>query len=433
MSHFVITGGKPLTGTITVGTAKNSAVSLLSAALMIQGIVELLDVPLIAEVERFLEMLRSIGVSADWQGEHTLVLDTSGPLQMEQVDREAASEVRASLLFLGALASREKNYRLYRSGGCDLGERTVRPHLYALNKLGVHVSVHDDCYDVENRDLSGADIVMYESGDTPTENAILAAVQAPGETSIRFASANYMVQDLCHFLVAAGAKIEGIGTTTLTIRGVKKLRRHVSYAVSPDPIEAMAFISLAITTHSHLTIAGAPIAFLELELEKLSVMGQKYAIHHPRKSNSGHFDLVDIEILPSELTALPDKLYGRPYPGLNIDNVPLFVPIFTQAVGRSLIHDWVYENRAIYYLELQKLGGVVTLLDPHRIFVEGPSHLQGAEITAPNAIRPTMAILIAMLAASGTSHLHNAYPIERAHENLASRLQAIGADIHFVA
>ncbi|HOX60407.1 MAG TPA: UDP-N-acetylglucosamine 1-carboxyvinyltransferase [Candidatus Magasanikbacteria bacterium] len=433
MAKFIIEGGRKLKGVLPVSSAKNSAVSLLCAALMVKGEVTLRDVPRIEEVDRILEILESLGVGIAWRGEHTLVLDTRGDLEMVRINKHACEVTRSSMLLLGALAKREKKYRLYKSGGCKLGERTVRPHLYALEKLGVTARSRDKYYEVVTNNLQGTEIIMYESGDTPTENAIMAAVLAEGETVIKFASANYMVQDLCFFLNRAGAKIEGIGSTTLRIRGVAQLKNKIEYAVMPDPIVAMAYISIAITTASPLTIAGCPMEFLELELEKLRVMGQKFSLKNERQSNSGKFRLADVVIEPSPLSALPDKIYGRPFPGLNIDNLPFFVPIFTRARGRSLVHDWVYENRAIYYLELQKLGAKITLLDPHRVFVEGPTKFRANELICPPAIRPAMIVLIAMLAAPGRSVLRNPYPIERGYEKVTEVLSAVGAKIEKVA
>lgn len=431
MASFIINGGKKLHGTIPVFSAKNSAVAILCASLMVKGKVTLEDVPRIQEVGRLLEILKSIGVAVRWQSDHALNLDTSAPLNLETIDRVACKQLRSSLLLFGALAARVTEYKLYKTGGCVLGERTVRPHIFALNKLGVSIKSKANFYHVQNKNLLGTRVVMYESGDTPTENVIMVAALAHCVTTITFASANYMVQDLCYFLLAAGADIAGIGTTTLTIRGVKQLKHTVGYAIMPDPIEAMTFVSIGVTTASRLTIENCPIDFLELELEKLLIMGQKFVLLNDRKSRNGQFRIVDIRIEPSRLKALPDKLYGRPYPGINIDNVPLFVPIFTQAKGRSLIHDWVYENRAIYYLELKKLGASVVLLDPHRLFVEGRTSLRSNELDCPPAIRPAMAILIAMLSAFGPSVLKNAYTIERGHEQLSERLRAIGADIRY--
>jgi len=428
MAHFQITGGKTLQGEIVTNAGKNAPIALLCASLMVRGKVTLRDMTRVEEVGRILEILKSVGVGAEWDGESTLHVDASAPLNMDAIDRNACEVTRASILLFGALAARESSYRLYKSGGCKLGKRSIRPHILGLEKLGVHVESHDGYYEVKTNDLKANRVVMYESGDTTTENVIMAAVLAPGETVIRFASANYMVQDLCHFLKAAGANIEGVGTTTLTINGVKELH-EVDYTISPDPVDAMAWISLAITTGSALTVRNCPIDFLELELEKLSVMGQKFSVENERMAGNGKTRIVDIAVKPSPISALPDKLTSRPYPGLNIDNVPLFVPILTQAKGATLVHDWVYENRAIYYLEFQKLGAQVVLMDPHRASIEGPVELQANEIDAPPALRPAMAILIGMIAAKGTSTLRNIYVIERGYDGLLERLRGVGVDI----
>ncbi len=429
MATYVIGGGKKLRGTIAVRSAKNSALGLLSASVMVEGKTTFRNMPRIEEVYRFIEVLESINVSCTWVDDRTLVVDSGKKLTLGKINKVASMKIRSSLLLLGSLASRVSSYRLYRSGGCKLGERTVRPHLYALQKFGVDIKTTEDRYEVKNKKIKAAEVVMYEAGDTPTENAIMAAARADGRTIIKFCSANYMVQDLCYFLVAAGVSIQGIGTQTLIIDGVKKLKTDIEYQVMPDPIDAFAFIALAVTTHSTLTVTNCPIDFLELELEKLKMMGQKYAVDHERLSENGKFRVVDITIIPSELTALPDKIHGLPFPGINIDNVPFFVPIATQAAGRTLIHDWMWENRSVYYLEFQKIGGKVTLLDPHRVFVEGVTSLTGRELIAPDGIRPAMALLIGMLAADGTSKLRDVYVIERGYEDLEGRLRGIGADI----
>lgn len=432
MAYLVINGGKKLQGTIANQSAKNSAVAILCAAAMIRGKVSLIDVPEIEEVDRIIELLQSIGVKVEKKGKGRIELDASGELQMEMIDRHASEVTRSSVLLWGALAARVKNYKLYKSGGCRLGNRTVRPHWYALEKFGVKIESKADYYEVKNGTLRSSDIVMYESGDTTTENAIMAAVLAPGVSIIKMASANYMVQDLCYFLNKAGAKIEGIGTTTLTITGVKILKSVKDYPIMPDPIVAMTYLSAGITTGSHLVVKNCPLEFLELELCKLEVLGQKFKIKNKRKSENGQFIIVDIETTPSPLTALPDKIYGRPFPGLNIDNLPLFVPILTQAEGRTLVHDWAYENRAVYYLELQKLGANITLLDPHRVWVEGPTKFKANEVIAPAALRPAVNILICMLAAPGQSILRNISALDRGYENLYATLNQSGADIKII-
>lgn len=429
MSYLEIKGGKKLHGEIVNQSSKNSAVAILCASLMVRGKTVLSDVPQIEEVNRILELLASVGVKIEKLGPGKLSLDTSAGLKFNAIDRHASEVTRSSLLLLGALSSRSISYRLYKSGGCRLGERTVRPHLYALEKFGVSVVSKDEFYQVKNSSLRAAEIVMYESGDTPTENAIMAAVLAPGKTIIRMASANYMVQDLCYFLCQAGASIEGIGTTTLTIQGVKQLKSEVNFSIMPDPIAAMTFLAAAITTGSHLSVKNCPLDFLDLELCKLAAMGQKFEVK-PQKHD--RFRMATIEVWPSKLKALPDKIYGRPFPGLNMDNLPLFVPILAKAKGRTLVHDWAYENRSVYYLEMQKLGAKITLLDLHRAWVEGPTKFKANEVVCPPALRPAVSVLIGMLAASGTSVLRNTYTIDRGYENLYEVLNKAGADIKLI-
>jgi len=429
MSKFIIEGGKKLKGEIVVNSAKNSAMSILCASLLLRGKVLLKDMPKIQEVDRMLEIFTSIGVKVKWLSATKLELDTSTDLKLASINKSACEAMRSSLMLIGSLAARLKKYKLYKSGGCRLGERTIKPHLFALEKFGIKINSTLKFYEIVNTNLKAAEVIMYEQGDTPTENAIMAAVLTPGISTIKFASSNYMVQDLCYFLQKAGAKIEGIGGSILKITGVKKLNANIEYSIMPDPIEAMAWISLAVTTASGITIKGAPLDFLELEMEKLRVMGQKFVLANLRKSINNKFNLADITFFKSKLTALPDKIHAQPFPGINIDNLPFFVPLLSLAKGRTLVHDWVYENRAIYYLELQKLGAKITLLDPHRVFVEGPSKFIPNELVCPPAIRPAMCILIAMLAAPGRSILHNPYVIERGYENLAQRLQKLGACI----
>ncbi|OGH93942.1 MAG: hypothetical protein A2538_03700 [Candidatus Magasanikbacteria bacterium RIFOXYD2_FULL_41_14] len=432
MSYLLINGGKKLKGSIKVQTAKNSAVAILCASILVKGKVELNDVPQIEEVNRIIELLKSIGVKISGDGGR-LIIDSSGLLDLQKIDKTAVAKTRSSLLLLGALAGRLKKYKLARSGGCKLGNRTVRPHIFALEKLGLKINSRPDCYEVDASGLTAGKIVMYESGDTPTENAIMAAVAAKGTTVIKMASANYMVADLCIFLQSVGAEISGVGTTTLTVVGGQSMATGVKYAIMPDPIVCMTLMATAIVTGSRLTIKNCPMEYLELELCKLEVMGQKFKIKNKRLSANNFFQLADIEIIPSKLTALPDKIEGRPFPGLNIDNLPLFVPILAKAQGRTLVHDWAYENRAVYSLELQRLGVNVTLLDPHRIWVEGPTKFKHNEVIAPPALRPAVNVFICMLAAKGQSILRNTYEIDRGYENLYAVLNSVGADVQVIS
>jgi UDP-N-acetylglucosamine 1-carboxyvinyltransferase len=240
------------------------------------------------------------------------------------------------------------------------------------------------------------------------------------------------VQDLCFFLEKCGVKIEGIGTSTLVVHGVAEINVPIEYAPSEDPIESMFFISLAATTHSKLSIKRCPIDFLELELLTLESMGMQYSRSGVYAAENGRTKLVDLVIENGTLHAPPEKIAARPYPGINIDNLPFFVPIATQAAGETLIHDWVYDGRAKYYAEMNKLGAEVMLLDVHRALIKGPTKLTGADIIAPPALRPATLLLIGMLAAEGESTLRNVYPINRGYADLAQRLTEIGASIKAV-
>lgn len=433
MAYYKIQGGKPLSGAISVNSSKNSAVALLIASLVNDGVTEFLNFPNLEETKRIIEILESIGVKFTWKNERHLIIKQPKKLSLDEINYQSAIKTRSVLLMLGPLIHKFKVFKLPKSGGCKLGARTVAPHLFALENFGVKIESHPRYYLVNSQiKLPDKDIVLYESGDTVTENAILAAALIPGKTIIKYASANYQIQELCYFLEMLGVKIENIGSTTLIVHGCKKLDRSVKYTLAEDPIEAMLFISLAATTHSEITIKRCPIDFLELELLKLEKMGLNFHLGKKYKSYNNKTDLVDIKIKSSKLKALEEKIYGRPYPGINIDNLPFFVPIATQVKGRTLIHDWVYENRAIYYTELIKLGAKITLADPHRVFIDGPTKLKGNEIISPPALRPAAIILIAMIGASGQSILRNIYSIRRGYENLIVRLQELGAKIESI-
>jgi UDP-N-acetylglucosamine 1-carboxyvinyltransferase len=271
--------------------------------------------------------------------------------------------------------------------------------------------------------------VLTERGDTVTENVLMAAARHPGTTVIRNASSNYMVQDLCFYLTELGVRVDGIGTTTLTVHGKATIDKDVDYAPSEDPIEAMSLLTAAIVTNSEITIRRVPIEFLEIELALLEDMGLDHDRTDEYPAANGHTRLVDLTVRPATLRAPRDKIHPMPFPGLNIDNLPFFALIAATAHGATLIHDWVYENRALYLTELTKLGAGVTLLDPHRVYVEGPTHWSGTEVICPPALRPAVVVLLAMLAAKGTSLLRNVYVINRGYEQLADRLNQLGARI----
>jgi UDP-N-acetylglucosamine 1-carboxyvinyltransferase len=429
---FVIEGGRKLKGNVTVNSSKNGAMGLLAASLLNKGVTLLKNIPHIEEVNRIMEVMRSIGIEIEWVNTNKdLKITPPKKFDWKSLNKESASRTRSILMFMGPLLHFFDNFDIPHDQGCKLGKRTAAAHLYGLMELGASIKVKTDHYAMHKKKLRGGKTVtMFETSDTATENILLCAALIPGRTTITFASPNYMVQDVCFFLEKLGVTIDGIGSSTLVVHGVKEINQYIEHYVSEDPIEAMMFLSAAITTDSTITIKRCPIDFLELELYKLKKMGFKYKKTRVYKSLNGKTKLVDITTLPSILKALPEQIEARPYPGINIDNLPFFVPIVARAKGMSLIHDWVYENRAIYYMDLTKLGADMVLADPHRVYVTGPiKRWKAAEIACPPALRPSIIILIGMLAAEGTSILRNVYNIKRGCEEIAERFNELGANI----
>jgi len=429
---FEIRGGKKLSGSIETNFSKNGSVVLLCASLLNKNKTILHGIARIEEVNRLIEAIESLGVIIRWTGQNSLEIKPPEKFSIRKLNRESAAMIRSGLMLIGPLIHKEKEFKIPHAGGCKMGSRTIAAHRYGLEELGVKVETADKNYHITAGQLHPAEIIMYEAGDTAANNILMAAALIPGETTIRFAPPNYQVQELCFFLEKMGVKIDGIGTTNLVVHGIKEFNEPLEYHNSEDPIESMMFISAAVTTHSKLTIKRAPIDFLLVELLKLEKMGLRFSLSSKYKSRNDRTDLVDITVFPSRLQALPDKIHSLPYPGINADNLPFFVPIATQAQGVTLIHDWMWEKRAIYFTELNRLGAQVTLADPHRVFVTGKTKLKAGQVVCPPALRPAMIILIAMLAAEGTSILRNIYSISRGYEEIARRLNSIGADIRVI-
>ncbi len=429
--NIQIKGGKKLKGAIATNTSKNGAVGLLCASLLNKGKTTLKRMPKIEEVYRLIEVLQSIDVKIEWSGSD-ITITPPKKFNLKNIDVEAARRTRSIVMFIGPLIHHLKKFSLPQSGGCKLGSRTVRPHFYALEHFGVAIDTTEREFKVSVAPKCPEEIILYESGDTVTENALFAAALAPCTTTIKYASANYMVQEICAFLQMCGVTITGIGTTTLMVTGISSINQDIIYTLSEDPTDSMFFLATAIVTDSSLKITRCPIDFLELELLKLQKMGFNYTQSKPYLSYNGITKLVDITTKPSKLIALQEKIYARPYPGLNIDNLPFFAVIATKAQGQTLIHDWVYEKRAIYFTELDKLGADTVLADPHRIYINGPTKLRANELICPPALRPATILLIAMLGAEGTSVLRNIYSINRGYENLVERLTSLGADVKYL-
>ncbi len=428
---FRINGGKKLSGGIEVKTSKNAAVGLLCASLLNHGKTTLRRVARIEEVYRIIEVLQSIGVKVRWMNDkNDLEIITPARLKLKDMDIDAAKRTRTVIMFLGPLLHQYNNFKIPFAGGCDLGTRTIEPHLTGLEPYGLTVTANNDYYqvDVKKKRLERA-IILTERGNTVTENIIMAAALYDGVTTIRNASMDYMVQDVCLFVQKLGVEINGIGTTTLEIKGVRSINKNIEYFPSEDPIESMSLIAAAIVTDSEITVKRSPIEYLEIELATLTGMGLQYELGKEYLARNGKTRLADITIKHSKLHAPKDKLHCMPFPAINMDNLPLLGLIATVASGRTLIHDWSYENRAIYFTELSKLNAKIELVDPHRVYITGPTNWKPADVISPPALRPSVVILLAMLAAPGQSILRDVYSINRGYEDFANRLNTLGADI----
>lgn len=426
-----IEGGHELHGSIQLKTSKNAAVALLCASLLNHGVTRFTSFPKIEEVNRIIEVLESIGVKIKWLPGNDLEIRRPAELALHKLDATAARKTRSVLMLAGSLMHDYSDFTIPYAGGCKLGERTVAPHLFVLQAFGVDIKSPHGQYEVTVNKKAPGKVVLYEQGNTVTNNALMAAARTAGTTVIQSASADYMVQDLCGFLMKLGVKIEGFGTTKLKVTGVPYIKKNITYAPAEDPIEAMFFLSTAVTTNSSITITRVPIDWIALELLKLEKMGVSFNVSPTYPAKNGLIDLADVTVhkRTKPLTALDDKLHPNLWPGLNPDNLPYFVPIAAGIQGRTLIHDWMFENRAIYYTEMSKIGMDVELADPHRLYIQGPTKFSAAEVVCPPALRPASLLLIGMLAANGVSILRNVYTINRGYEDIAERLNSLGAHI----
>lgn len=432
--NLKIEGGHELHGSVTLKKSKNAAVALLCASLLNYGVTRFKSFPRIEEVNRIIEVLESVGVKFRWLEGNDLEVRRPEVLKLDKMNAESAKKTRSVLMLLGSLMNDYDSFKIPYAGGCNLGTRTVAPHLFALEQFGLDVVAKTGHYNVSVNKKPAGHVILYESGNTVTNNVLMAAARTTSETIIQGASADYMVQDLCAYLKRLGVKIDGVGSAVLKVTGVPFIKKNITFAPTEDPIEAMFFIAAGVTTNSKLTIKRVPVYWIGLELLKLKKMGLEYKVSETYPADNGVTELADITIEKHNggLKALEEKLHPNLWPGLNPDNLPYFVPICGVAKGRTLIHDWMFENRAIYYTEMTKIGMNVELADPHRVYITGPTKFTRGDVVCPPALRPASLLLIGMLAAPGTSTLRNVYTINRGYEDIAERLNSLGAKIEVV-
>lgn len=414
MAKFIIQGGRKLTGEISIGGMKNAATPILAATLLTEEECVISNVPKIADVEKMLEIFKSLGSQIEWRDEHTLAIKNQD-LNLTSLDKKLVKSMRSSILLLGPMLARFKEVVTPEPGGCIIGSRPIGAHLQALEKLGAKIEHRENDYLLSTKKLIGNLIVLPEFSVTATENAMMAAVLAEGETIIKIAAAEPHVSDLGRFLIKMGAKIDGLGTHTLKIIGVKTLKGAQHHLIA-DSIEAITYAAAAILTHGDLKIKNIQPEDLDLVILKLREMGANLEVGADY-----------LHIKPSyHLKAF--KLQTLPYPGFPTDLQAVFGVLATQCEGTTLIHETLYENRFNYVNELVKMGANAIIADPHRVVVNGPTPLYGQEMRSFD-LRAGATLIIAGLIAQGETIINEAEIVDRGYEKIGERLATLGADI----
>ena len=420
---FRVTGGRPLSGTIRPAGNKNAALPILAATLLADGPCRIDNVPRIRDVESLLALLQHVGATVEWQGANTVSIDASRA-EPKPLDPALCKEIRASILLAGPMLARFGRVTLPPPGGDVIGRRRVDTHFLALERLGADVAVGDS-YKLEGK-LKSADIFLDEPSVTGTENALMAAVLAPGTTVLRNAASEPHVQDLARFLAALGANIGGIGSNTLTIEGSStgKPLRAAAHTVGPDHIEIGSFIGLAAVTGGAITIDPVNADDLRSTLLAFDRLGVR-----PRIDGSKLIVDADQErrIRP-DLGGHVPKLEDGPWPAFPADLMSIAIVVATQCEGLLLVFEKLFESRLFFVDKLIGMGARIVLCDPHRAVIAGPSALRGQVVESPD-IRAGMAMLLAALAAQGDSVIQNIGQIERGYEHIDTRLKALGAQL----
>ncbi|TSC65949.1 MAG: UDP-N-acetylglucosamine 1-carboxyvinyltransferase [Candidatus Berkelbacteria bacterium Gr01-1014_85] len=415
MFQFRIQGRRPLTGQVTISGSKNAALPAMAAALLTDEPVKLTNLPAIRDVHTMAAILESLGAKVNQLDRHSFEITAKG-VKSTSLDYLMGRRLRASILLLGPLVAKHGRAILPHPGGCVIGTRPVGTHFDALRALGATVEHQNEYYVTEApQGLTGAYIYLDEVSVTATENAIMAAVLAKGQTTIRPAALEPHVVSLCQMLIKMGAKIEGLGTHTLVIEGVDRLH-GCEHRIIADEIETGTFAVAAALTQSAITINEIP-EDLDPIVHKLTAFGVDLDWQRTKHR---------LEIRPSQLKA--SKIQVDTWPRFPTDLQPQFGVLATQAEGTTLIHEWMYENRLNYLEQLETMGAKVNRLDPHRAEVIGPRRLQGQIIDSPD-LRAGIAFVLAGLAAEGETVVTGAELIKRGYQDIVQKLSQLGAEI----
>ncbi|MBI2042306.1 MAG: UDP-N-acetylglucosamine 1-carboxyvinyltransferase [Candidatus Nealsonbacteria bacterium] len=414
--HFVIHGGRPLGGAIEVRGAKNAAFPILAASLLTKKECVIDNLPLIEDVFRIIEILKSMGAEISWEGERCIKIKNSD-IHPDQMRGDLIKLLRGSILLFGPLLARFGKVAFPQPGGCVIGARPIDVHLDGFRQLGAQIVKEGNKYALKANGAGGT-AILNEFSVTATENLMLFASLTPKKTFIKIADQDYQVQELAAFLKKMGVKIKGAGTHHVIIEGREQLR-GARHRLMSDPIEAGTFILTAAAAKGDVLVQNVAVDFLELPLKKLKDFGVPCQV---RKQS--------VRVLPWKSLQI-DKIQSLPYPGIPSDLQSAFGVLATQAKGSTLIHDPLYEGRLKYLEELNKMGAEIYFADPHRALINGPTQLYGQELGSFD-LRGGAALIIAGLIAKGQTIINNIYQIDRGYEKIEERLKKIGADIQRV-
>ena len=424
MEKFIIQGGVPLSGEITPSGNKNAALPMLAASLLTEEAIILENVPEIRDIQSMCALLQSLGVKIDRLGDHTLRIQASQVCAAD-LDPDICRGIRASILLAGPMVARTGELKLPPPGGDVIGRRRVDTHMLALEALGTRVNYDrsQHTFNFRAEKLKGSKILLDEASVTATENAIMAAVTASGTTVLRNAASEPHIQELCYFLNNLGAQIENIGSNTLYIQGVSRLNGG-NFTIGPDYLEVVSFIGATVVTHGSIRILDAAPNYLDM----ISIVFMKLGVSWEVEGNS--------VIVPSDQRLTIEADFGdaipeisvMPWPAFPTDLMSIAIVIATQSKGSVLFHDWMYPSRMFFIDKLVGMGAHIVLCDPHRCIVQGPTPLFGEKMESPD-IRAGMSLVLAALAARGTSEIRNVGQIDRGYERVDEKLRSLGAEI----
>ena len=421
MYEYHVEGGFPIKGTVKASGNKNSALPCIAASLLTSDTVILRNIPEIEDTGVMLLILQSLGATVDKIEPHDWKIDALN-ISRNDIPQELSKKIRASILFAGPLLARTGKAVMPPPGGDVIGRRRLDTHFLALTDLGARVSTDGRFEFVANK-LAGTDIFLDETSVTATENAVMAAALAEGKTTITNAASEPHVQDLCNMLNAMGAKISGVGSNILIIEGVKKLH-GCDFSIGPDFMEIGSFIGMAAATKGSISITGINPP----DMRPLKIAFSKLGIRWNIEGTTLTVPTGQEMKINSDLGGMIPKIDDSPWPGFPPDLTSIMTVVSTQVEGTVLIFEKMFESRMFFVDKLINMGARITLCDPHRAVVSGPSTLHGDHLVSPD-VRAGMAMVIAAMAAHGESVISNVYQIERGYEHLVERLQGLGAHI----